>query len=157
LVSDAGTPAISDPGHVIVKACLENNIAVESLPGPTAFIPALINSGFPTDSFIFESFLPHKKGRKTKVESLIDEPRTVILYESPHRMHKLLEEFNSILGEDRNISVSREITKKFEETITGTVNELLNHFTNTDPRGEFVVVVEGIRKKKVKVNKYKQD
>ena len=88
---------------------------------------------------------------------MIDEPRTVILYESPHRMHKLLEEFNSILGEDRNISVSREITKKFEETITGTVNELLNHFTNTDPRGEFVVVVEGIRKKKVKVNKYKQD
>ena len=157
LVSDAGTPAISDPGHVIVKACLENNIAVESLPGPTAFVPALINSGFPTDSFIFEGFLPHKKGRKTKVESLIDEPRTVILYESPHRMHKLLEEFNSILGEDRNISVSREITKKFEETITGTVNELLNHFTNTDPRGEFVVVVEGIRKKKVKVNKYKQD
>ena len=157
MISDAGTPAISDPGHVIVKACLENNIAVESLPGPTAFIPALINSGFPTDSFIFEGFLPHKKGRKTKVESLIDEPRTVILYESPHRMHKLLEEFNSILGEDRNISVSREITKKFEETITGTVNELLNHFTNTDPRGEFVVVVEGIRKKKVKVNKYKQD
>ena len=157
LVSDAGTPAISDPGHVIVKACLENNIAVESLPGATAFVPALINSGFPTDSFIFEGFLPHKKGRKTKVESLIDEPRTVILYESPHRMHKLLEEFNSILGENRNISVSREITKKFEETITGTVNELLNHFTNTDPRGEFVVVVEGIRKKKVKVNKYKQD
>jgi len=157
LISDAGTPAISDPGHVLVKECIANNIKIESLPGATAFVPALINSGFPTDSFVFEGFLPHKKGRKTKIESFINQTRTIILYESPHRVIKLLEELNSILGQEKKISISREITKKFEETIIGTSAELLAHFKDNEPRGEFVVCIEGNRQKKVKVNKYKQD
>lgn len=156
LVSDAGTPAISDPGHLFVKACLQNDIDVEVLPGPTAFVPALIKSGFPTDAFMFEGFLPHKKGRKTKIESFLDESKTIILYESPHRMKKLLEEFKEYLGDERKISASREITKKFEETITGTVAELIEHFESNEPRGEFVVIIEGNRQKKQKINKYKQ-
>lgn len=156
LISDAGTPAISDPGHLLVKECIENKIEIISLPGPTAFVPALINSGFPTESFIYEGFLPHKKGRKTKIQNLENSEKTTVLYESPHRIKKLLSEFEDILGQERQISVSREITKKFEETIRGSVREIKNHFETHEPRGEFVVIVKGKQVKKEKVNKYKK-
>src|SRR5690606_32582047 len=133
------------------RACVEAGIEVECLPGPTALIPALVISGFPCDAFIFEGFLPHKKGRKTAWENLLHEERTVIFYESPHRLLKALEECETILGPDRQVSVSREITKKFEETVRGPVNEVKNHFLNNGVKGEFVIVVKGISKKDKKL------
>lgn len=139
LVSDAGTPGISDPGFLIVREALAENLLVECLPGPTAFVPALVKSGFPTDRFVFEGFLPHKKGRQTAIKQIADEERTVILYESPHRLVKLLEQ----LDPDRKISVSRELTKIFEETVTGSVSEVLQHFRVKEPKGEIVVVIAG--------------
>lgn len=139
LVSDAGTPGISDPGFLIIREALAEGLVVECLPGPTAFVPALVKSGFPTDRFVFEGFLPHKKGRQTALKQLADEERTVVLYESPHRLVKLLEQ----LEPTRRISVSRELTKMYEETITGTVSEVLQHFRVKEPKGEIVVVIEG--------------
>jgi 16S rRNA (cytidine1402-2'-O)-methyltransferase len=143
LVSDCGTPGISDPGHIIVKACIDAGIEIETLPGATAFVPALINSGFSTDEFLFIGFLPHKKGRQTQLKKIALEPRTVILYESPFRVVKLLEEINLFIGKDRKISASRELSKFFEETVRGTADELLAHFKTKEPKGEFVVVIEG--------------
>jgi 16S rRNA (cytidine1402-2'-O)-methyltransferase len=142
LVSDAGTPGISDPGYLLVRAALENNIRMESLPGATAFVPALVNSGFPTDRFCFEGFLPHKKGRKTRIESLGQEERTIVLYESPHRLMKLLDQLEEVLGLERRISVSRELTKLHEETITGHIPEVKKHFAQKAIKGEIVVVID---------------
>lgn len=143
LVSDAGTPGISDPGYLLIRACLAEDIKVECLPGPTAFIPALVVSGLPTDRFIFEGFLPHKKGRKSKLEELATAKHTLVFYESPHRLIKTLRQFQEYFGADRKISVSREITKIFEETIRGPIKEVLYHFENHPIKGEFVLVVEG--------------
>lgn len=143
LVSDAGTPAISDPGFLLVRACLKEGVEVECLPGATAFVPALVNSGFPTDRFIYEGFLPHQKGRQKRLQALQHETRTVVLYESPYRILKLLNECQEYFGETRNISISRELTKKFEENFKGTVAEAINHFTQKEPKGEFVIVLEG--------------
>jgi 16S rRNA (cytidine1402-2'-O)-methyltransferase len=145
LVSDAGTPSISDPGFMLVRACLEREVEVECLPGPTALIPALVNSGFPCEKFCFEGFLPHKKGRKTRLAELAAEPRTIILYESPHRIVRVLQELQQVMGEGRRCSVSRELTKIHEETRRGTFAELLAYFTGKEPRGEMVVVVEAKR------------
>ena len=145
LVSDAGTPAISDPGSMLVKKCIESGVEVEVLPGATAFVPALILSGFSTEKFVFEGFLPHKKGRQKRLKQLAAEERTIIFYESPYRVVKLLKELQEHFGADRRVSVSRELTKKFEETIRGTVQEVLNHFEQKQPKGEFVVVVEGAK------------
>ena len=142
LVSDAGTPGISDPGYLLVRAALENDIRMESLPGATAFVPALVNSGFPTDRFCFEGFLPHKKGRKTRIESFKEEERTIVLYESPHRLLKLLDQLEEVLGLERCISVSRELTKLHEETITGEIPEVKEHFNQNTIKGEFVVVID---------------
>ena len=142
LVSDAGTPSISDPGFMLVRACLERDVEVECLPGPTALIPALVNSGFPCEKFCFEGFLPHKKGRKTRLTELAAEPRTIILYESPHRIVRVLQELQRVMGDERKCSVSRELTKIHEETRRGTFTELLAYFTSREPRGEMVVVVE---------------
>ncbi len=143
-ISDAGTPGISDPGFLLVRAALENDVPVESLPGATAFVPALVNSGFPCDRFVFEGFLPHKKGRQTRILALLEEKKTSIFYESPHRLIKTLEQFKEILG-DRNISVSRELTKKFEETVTGSLDEVLEYFKSKSIKGEFVLVLEGAK------------
>ncbi|NCC72128.1 MAG: 16S rRNA (cytidine(1402)-2'-O)-methyltransferase [Sphingobacteriia bacterium] len=143
LVTDAGTPAISDPGFLIVRECLKNGLSVECLPGATAFIPALVVSGLPADRFFFEGFLPHKKGRKSRIEYIRDLPYSVILYESPHRLVKTLEQLGEILGDDRHISVSRELTKVFEETTRGTVSDVLTHFNGKTIKGEFVIVIEG--------------
>ncbi len=143
LVSDAGTPAISDPGFLLVRACIENEIEVETLPGATAFVPALVNSGLPCDRFVFEGFLPHKKGRKKRIEALAEETKTMIFYESPYRVVKALKEFAAIFGEERKCSVSREITKLYEETIRGTLTEVRIHFEKKAPKGEFVIIVEG--------------
>jgi len=143
IISDAGTPAISDPGFLLTRACIKNNIEVECLPGATAFVPALVNSGLPNDKFVFEGFLPVKKGRQTRLKILSEEERTMIFYESPHKLIKTLAQFAEYFGEERQISVSRELTKLYEETIRGTVMEVLNHFENKAPKGEFVVVVEG--------------
>jgi 16S rRNA (cytidine1402-2'-O)-methyltransferase len=142
LVSDAGTPSISDPGFMLVRACLERDVEVECLPGPTALIPALVNSGFPCEKFCFEGFLPHKKGRRTRLTELAAEPRTIILYESPHRIVRVLQELQQVMGDERRCSVSRELTKIHEETRRGTFTELLAYFTSREPRGEMVVVVE---------------
>lgn len=142
LVSDAGTPAISDPGFLLVRGCIENNIAVECLPGATALIPALVNSGLPSDRFVFEGFLPHKKGRKTRLELLATEQRTMIFYESPYRLLKTLGQFKEHFG-DRQASVSRELTKMYEENIQGTLSELHTYFSKGTIKGELVVVVEG--------------
>jgi len=144
-ISDAGTPGISDPGFLLVRAALENGLEVESLPGATAFVPALVKSGFPTDRFVYEGFLPHKKGRQTRIESWKEEFRTIVLYESPHRLIKALEQFQEILGADRRVSVSRELTKKFEETKTGTIPEVLTYFKEKSIKGEFVIVIEGVK------------
>ncbi len=143
LISDAGTPAISDPGFLLTRACLENGIDVECLPGATAFVPALVNSGLPNDKFVFEGFLPVKKGRQTRLKLLAAEPRTMIFYESPHKLLKTLTHFAEYFGEDRLISVSRELTKLYEETIRGTVNEVLEYYTDKPPKGEIVIVVSG--------------
>ncbi len=143
LVSDAGTPAISDPGFLLVRTCVEAGIEVETLPGPTAFVPALVQSGFPCDRFCFEGFLPQKKGRNKRIAALADEERTMIFYESPYRVVKLLQQLAEAFGSQREASVSREITKKFEQTVRGTLAELIDHFTAEEPKGEFVVVVAG--------------
>ena len=146
LISDAGTPAISDPGFLLVRACVSRDIDVECLPGATAFVPALVNSGLPNDRFCFEGFLPQKKGRQTKFKELAVEERTMIFYESPFRIIKTLEQMAEYWGADRKASVSREISKKFEETVRGTLTELIVHFTENPPKGEFVMVVEGYNK-----------
>ncbi len=143
LVSDAGTPAISDPGFLLVRTCVERGIEVETLPGATALIPALVDSGFPCDRFCFEGFLPQKKGRQKRLEQLAEEVRTIVFYESPYRVVKLLEQLSETFDGDREVSVSRELSKKFEQTIRGTLTELIQHFKTTEPRGEFVVVVKG--------------
>lgn len=143
LISDAGTPAISDPGFLLTRACVEHNIEVDCLPGATAFVPALVNSGLPNDKFVFEGFLPVKKGRQTRLILLSEETRTMIFYESPHKLIKTLGNFVAYFGDDRQVSVSRELTKLFEETIRGTATEVLNHFTIKPPKGEIVLIVEG--------------
>jgi 16S rRNA (cytidine1402-2'-O)-methyltransferase len=143
LISDAGTPAISDPGFFLVREALKNELEVECLPGATAFVPALVNSGLPTDAFVFEGFLPVKKGRQTRIKRLAEEDRTIVLYESPHRLLKTLEEFEEYFGEDRQASVSRELTKMYEETVRGTLAEIKSHFTNNILKGEFVICVAG--------------
>jgi 16S rRNA (cytidine1402-2'-O)-methyltransferase len=143
LISDAGTPAISDPGFLLTRACIKNNIEIECLPGATAFVPALVNSGLPNDKFVFEGFLPVKKGRQTRLHLLTEETRTMVFYESPHKLIKTLTQFAEYFGEDRHISISRELTKLYEETIRGSVKEVLTHFENKPPKGEFVIVVEG--------------
>jgi 16S rRNA (cytidine1402-2'-O)-methyltransferase len=143
LISDAGTPAISDPGFLLTRACIENDIEVECLPGATAFVPALVNSGLPNDRFVFEGFLPVKKGRQTRLKLLAEETRTLVFYESPHKLIKTLTNFCEYFGEDRLVSVSRELTKLYEETIRGTSKEVLEHYTNKPPKGEIVIVVEG--------------
>ncbi|MBV6644336.1 MAG: 16S rRNA (cytidine(1402)-2'-O)-methyltransferase [Cyclobacteriaceae bacterium] len=147
LISDAGTPGISDPGFLLTRAALENSLQIEALPGASALLPALLKSGFATDRFTFEGFLPHKKGRQSRILALVDEPRTMIFYESPHRLLKTLQQFSEALGEDRRVSVSRELTKKFEETITGQLKKVINHFQQHQPKGEFVVVIEGKTRK----------
>jgi 16S rRNA (cytidine1402-2'-O)-methyltransferase len=143
LISDAGTPAISDPGFFLVREALKFNIAVECLPGATAFVPALVNSGFPTDKFCFEGFLPLKKGRQTRYKFLAEEERTIILYESPHRLLKTLDEMITYWGAERQISVSRELTKMFEETVRGTVEEVKVYYETHPVKGEFVICVAG--------------
>ena len=143
LISDAGTPAISDPGFLITRACIENNIGIECLPGATAFVPALVNSGLPNDKFVFEGFLPVKKGRQTRLKLLAKESRTMIFYESPHKLLKTLGHFAEYFGEERLVSVSREISKLYEETIRGSVKYAIKHFENKAPKGEFVLVVSG--------------
>lgn len=143
LISDAGTPAISDPGFLLSRACIENNIEVDCLPGATAFVPALVNSGLPNDKFVFEGFLPVKKGRQTRLQILAEETRTMIFYESPHKLNKTLANFCEYFGDDRAVSVSRELTKLYEETIRGTAKEVLEHYTNKPPKGEIVIVVGG--------------
>ena len=143
LISDAGTPAISDPGFLLTRACILNGIDIVCLPGATAFVPALVNSGFPSDTFIFEGFLPAKKGRQTRLKFLAQESRTMIFYESPYKLLKTLSNFIDYFGEDREVAVSRELTKLFEETIRGTVKEVLEYYTNKPPKGEIVIVVKG--------------
>ncbi len=143
LISDAGTPAISDPGFLLARACVAAGIEVDCLPGATAFVPALVNSGFPNDKFVFEGFLPVKKGRQTRLELLAEETRTLIFYESPHKLLKTLAQFVEYFGAERPISVSRELTKLHEETVRGTAGEVLKHFENRPPKGEIVVVVKG--------------
>ncbi len=148
LISDAGTPGISDPGFFLAREAAREGITVQTLPGPTACIPALVNSGLPCDRFCFEGFLPQKKGRQTHLESLRDETRTMVFYESPYRVLKTLQQLADVLGSDRQASVSREISKLHEETLCGTLAELAEHFTQTAPRGEFVLVVAGKTKEK---------
>ncbi len=143
LISDAGTPAISDPGFLLTRACVEAQIEVDCLPGATAFVPALVNSGLPNDKFVFEGFLPVKKGRQTRLKLLAEETRTMIFYESPHKLIKTLSHFVEYFGAERPMSVSREITKIHEETIRGTAQEVLNYFTTKPPKGEIVIVVDG--------------
>lgn len=143
LVTDAGTPGISDPGFLIARACLQAGLLIECLPGPTAFVPALLKSGLGTDRFVFEGFLPQKKGRQTLLKRLADEERTMIFYESPHRLLKTLQQFSACFGPERKISVSRELTKRFEETVNGVIAEVIQHFTENDVKGEIVIVVAG--------------
>ena len=143
MVSDAGTPGISDPGFLLVRACVQEGIKIECLPGPTAFVPALVKSGFSTDRFTFEGFLPIKKGRQTRLQSLAQEERTMVFYESPHRVLKTLEQFKEVFGPERMVSVSREISKLFEETLNGTLAEMVQTFTTKAIKGEFVIVVQG--------------
>ncbi|RFS14714.1 16S rRNA (cytidine(1402)-2'-O)-methyltransferase [Emticicia sp. C21] len=143
LVSDAGTPAISDPGFLLVRECVRSGVEVECLPGPTAFVPALVNSGLPCDRFTFEGFLPVKKGRQTRLKSLVEEERTMIFYESPFRLLKTLENFVETFGTDRQACVSREITKMYEENVRGTLSEIITNFANRSIKGEIVIVVQG--------------
>ena len=143
LISDAGTPGISDPGFLLVRTCIEHGIDVETLPGATAFVPALIDSGFPCDRFCFEGFLPPKKGRSKRLQQLATEERTMIFYESPYRLVKTLEQFAELFGGDRPASVSRELTKKFEETVRGSLAELTRRFSEREPKGEIVLIVAG--------------
>ncbi len=143
LISDAGTPSISDPGFLLTRASLEEGIEIECLPGATAFVPALVNSGLPNDRFIFEGFLPVKKGRQSRLKALAEETRTMVIYESPHKLLKTLLQFQEYFGSDRLISVSRELSKLYEETIRGSIAEVLEHFNNNQPKGEFVLIVSG--------------
>ena len=143
LISDAGTPAISDPGFLLTRACIEADVDIECLPGATAFVPALVNSGLPNEKFVFEGFLPVKKGRQTRLKLLADETRTMVFYESPHKLIKTLGDFGTYLGSNRRLSVSRELTKMYEETLRGTVDELIAHFNAKAPKGEIVIIVEG--------------
>lgn len=143
LISDAGTPGISDPGSFLIKACIEQGVEVDCLPGATAFVPALIGSGFSTDKFVFEGFLPQKKGRKTRITYLSEEDRTIIIYESPYRVLKTLQGFAEIAGTERRAVACREISKVHQEFVRGTIGELITHFTETAPRGEFVLIIEG--------------
>lgn len=147
LVSDAGTPGISDPGFLLVRECYVHGIAVECLPGPTAFVPAIVKSGLPSDKFVFEGFLPHKKGRKTRIEKLMTEDRTIIFYESPYRLVKTLEQLKEAFGSERQASISRELTKMFEETRNGTLDELAKHYAKHTPKGEIVLIVAGFNSK----------
>ncbi len=157
LISDAGTPAISDPGFLLVRDAVKNDIDIECLPGATAFVPALVNSGLPSDRFVFEGFLPVKKGRQTRLGELATEERTMIFYESPHRLLKTLEEFATHFGPEREASVSRELTKLFEETVRGNIKDIKSHFENNILKGEFVICVAGRGKVNAAKNKYKQD
>ncbi len=143
LITDAGTPGISDPGFYLVREAVEAGVEVQTLPGATAFVPALVSSGLPCDKFCFEGFLPQKKGRQTRLEELSREPRTMIFYEAPRRVVKTLEQFATTFGAERRISACREISKMYEESVRGTVQEVLEHFTQTEPKGEFVIIVEG--------------
>ncbi len=156
LVSDAGTPGISDPGFMLVRACVARGVTVQCLPGPTAFVPALVASGLPCERFAFEGFLPQKKGRASRIEALRTEQRTMIFYESPYRMVKLLAQLAEVFGEDRRCSACREISKLHEESVRGTLAEVQAHFQETEPRGEFVLIVEGctLAKKEKKSSKY---
>lgn len=159
LVSDAGMPGVSDPGFLLVRACVEKGVEVETLPGPCAFLPALVNSGFPLDRFVFEGFLPQKKGRSSRLAALKDEQRTMIFYESPYRLVKALSQMKEVFGEDRPASVSRELTKIHEETVRGTLAGLEAHFLENEPKGEIVIVVSGapepVKETGVSKNKYK--
>ena len=162
LISDAGTPAISDPGFLLVRECVRNGIEVQTLPGATAFVPALVSSGLPNDKFCFEGFLPQKKGRQTRLEQLCSEYRTMIFYESPHRLLKTLQQFSEVFGENRQVSVCREISKIHEESVRGSLKEVIAHFTEFEPRGEIVVVLAGmdngekpVKEKNRSKNKYK--
>ena len=159
LVSDAGTPGISDPGFLLVRTCVEAGIEVETLPGATALIPALVQSGFPCDRFSFDVFLPQKKGRTKRLQELAEEQRSIIFYESPFRVVKCLEQLAEVFGEERKVSVSRELTKKFEQTVRGTIAEVLEHFRTHEPKGEFVIVVAGCPKpeKESKRNRYRKE
>ena len=159
LVSDAGTPGISDPGFLLVRTCVEAGIEVETLPGATAFVPALVQSGFPCDRFCFEGFLPQKKGRTKRLKELSEEPRSIIFYESPYRVVKCLEQLAETFGPERKVSVSRELTKKFEQTVRGTLAEVAEYFRQHEPKGEFVIVVAGSPKaeKSEKRNRYAKD
>lgn len=158
LISDAGTPAISDPGFLLTRACIENHIAIECLPGATAFVPALVNSGLPNDRFVFEGFLPEKKGRQTRYLELAEETRTIILYVSPHKLIKTLTECITYFGKDRTVCVCRELSKLHEENIRGTLDEVLHHFTKISPRGEIVMIVAGKPLvKEPKKNKFQKD
>ena len=159
LVSDAGTPGISDPGFLLVRTCVEAGIEVETLPGATALIPALVQSGFPCDRFCFEGFLPQKKGRTKRLQELSEEQRSIIFYESPFRVVKCLEQLAEVFGAERKVSVSRELTKKFEQTVRGTIVEVLEHFREHEPKGEFVIVVAGCPKpeKEAKRNRYRKE
>lgn len=150
LISDAGTPAISDPGFMLVRACLERGVEVQCLPGATAFVPALVASGLPCERFTFEGFLPQKKGRATRLEQLKEEPRTMIFYESPYRVVKTLAQFAETFGAERRVAACREISKLHEECVRGTMAEVLAHFEENEPRGEFVIVVEGLVREKKK-------
>ncbi len=143
LISDAGTPSVSDPGFLLVRACVQEEVEVECLPGATAFVPALVESGLPAERFCFEGFLPQKKGRQTRLKQLSEESRTMIFYESPYRVVKTLSQLAENLGDGRKASVSREISKVYAETVRGTLRELITHFTENEPRGEFVIVVAG--------------
>ena len=146
LISDAGTPGISDPGFLVVRECVKNDIEVQCLPGATAFVPALVSSGLPDERFCFEGFLPQKKGRMTRLNDLAEEPRTMIFYESPYRLLKTLTQFQEIFGADRQVSVCREISKVHEESVRGTLQEVVAHFTATEPRGEIVIILAGKEK-----------
>ena len=150
LISDAGTPAISDPGFMLVRACVERGVEVQCLPGATAFVPALVSSGLPCERFTFEGFLPQKKGRQTRLQALAAEERTMIFYESPYRLVKTLQQLAEVLGADRQASVCREISKIHEESVRGSLEEIVNHFTTTEPRGEIVIIVEGFDAKEHK-------
>jgi len=154
LVSDAGTPAVSDPGFLLVRECIKQGIQVECLPGPTAFVPALVNSGLPSDRFTFEGFLPHKKGRQTRLQNLTSEERTMIFYESPHRLIKALQQFAEHFGADRQVSVARELTKIYEENVRGTLEEVIAYFSEKTIKGEIVIILAGKVEEKKKSDKY---
>lgn len=156
LISDAGTPAISDPGFLLVRECIKQGVEVQCLPGATAFVPALVSSGLPCEKFVFEGFLPQKKGRATRLDSLKEETRTMIFYESPYRLLKTLTQFAEVFGADRSVSVCREISKLHEESVRGTLQDVMAHFTQQEPRGEIVIVLGGVEREKEKKENHKE-